>query len=110
VGGLMKILYLCFVSNGFDDQFVKLAYSSMSAKEFVGNMGKEYLRSSAGVQDAAMPYTLAVDLENLEVWPLGAFKVDKDGKIYSQVARGEFSGKAETAEDLEEAVRRRLSE
>jgi hypothetical protein len=106
----MKILYLCFVSNGFDDQYVKLAYSSMSAKEFVGNMAREYLKASASVKDATSPYTLAVDLETLQVKTLGAFKLDKEGKLYRQVWRGEFSGKAETPEDLEEDVRRRLSE
>ena len=106
----MRIAYMCFVSNGFDDHFIKLACSSLTAKEFLPSVAREYWKSSTGVKDAAGPYILAVNLETLQAKALGLFQLYRDGKLYAHIGRGEYSGKPETPEDLEEAVARKMSE
>ena len=106
----MKIVYVCFVSNGFDDHFIKLVCASLGAKEFLAAVGREYWKASAGIADAAGPYVLAVDLETMHVKPLGLFQLFRDGKLYAHVGRGEYSGKAETPEELEMEVARAMSE
>jgi hypothetical protein len=98
----MKIVYLCFVSNGFDDHFKTLVCSSMSEKEFLAGVAREYLKASSSHQDAVSPYFLAVNLDTLQAKPIGFFKLEKDGKIYAQVGRGQYSGKAVDPDDLKE--------
>lgn len=98
----MKIVYMCFVSNGFDDHYRALACASMNVKDFIPAVVREYWKASSTVQDAASPYFLAVDLDTLHAKPIGFFKIEKDGKIYAQVGRGQYSGKPVDADDLKE--------
>lgn len=105
----MKIVYMCFVSNGFDDHFKALVCSSMGEKEFLTGVVRDYWKASSTVQDAASPYFLAVDLDTLQAKPIGFFKLEKDGKVYAQVARGQYSGKPVDAEDLKERGRHSFS-
>ncbi len=106
----MKIAYMCFVSNGFDDHFLALVCSSLNVREFLPNVVKEYWKSSSWLTDAVGPYVLAVNLDTLQVKPLGLFKLEKDGKLYSQIGRGQRSGKPESPDDLREKAEKILSE
>lgn len=105
----MKLVYMCFVSNGFDDHYKSLVTSSMSPREFLPNVVKEYWRVSALLKDAVCPYFVAVDLETMQARPLGVFRLDRDGKIFAQVSRGQFSGKPESPDDLRERAEKLFS-
>ena len=98
----MKLVYLCFVSNGFDDQYKALVFSSMNVREFIPGVIREYWKVSALLKDAVAPYLLALNLDTLEVKPLGFFKLERDGKLYPPTGRGQFSGKAASPDDLRE--------
>jgi len=106
----MKLVYLCFVSNGFDDHFMKLVCCAGSGREFLSGMVREYWKATAGLKDAVGPYVIALDLETLRAKPLGSFQISKDGKIFAQVGRAEFSGRPETPESFEELARARMVE
>ena len=106
----MKLVYMCFVSNGFDDHFIKLVCSATSGKEFLPGIVREYWKASTGITDAAGPYVVALDLETLRAKPIGMFQLYRDGKIYAQVGRGEFSGKPETPESFDETVLQRMGD
>jgi hypothetical protein len=105
----MKIVYMCFVSNGFDDHFMTLVSSGMSPREFIPSVVKEYWKSSSLLKDAAGPYIVALNLETLQARPLGPFKLDRDGKLYAQISRGQYSGKPETPEELQERAEQILN-
>jgi len=109
-GDGMRLVYLCFVSNGFDDHFLRLVCCSASGKDILTGMVRDYWRAAMGLQDAVGPYVLALDLDTMKAKPLGRFQLSKDGKVFAQIARGEFSGKPETAETLEERARRVMIE
>ena len=98
----MKLVYMCFVSNGFDDQYQSLVCSSMNAGEFLTNVVREYWKAAALLKDAVAPYFIALNLDTLQVKSLGFFRLEKDGKIYAQTGRGQFSGKPASPEDLQE--------
>ncbi len=98
----MKIAYMCFVSNGFDDHFKSLVCSSMSVREFLPGIVKEYWKASAYLKDAVGPYVIAVHLETLQAKPLGAFKLEKDGNLFAQTGRGQYSGKPASPDDIRE--------
>ena len=102
----MKLVYMCFVSNGFDDHFKTLVTSSMSPREFLPGIVKEYWRVSALLKDAVCPYLVAVDLDTMQVRPLGVYRLDRDGRIFAQVSRGQYSGKPETPDDLRERAQK----
>jgi hypothetical protein len=104
----MKIAYLCFVSNGFDDHFLTLVCSNMNVREFLSGVVREYWKSSSWLTDAVGPYVLAINLDTLETKPLGLFKLDKDGKMYAQIGRGQYSGKPESPDDLRERAQQQL--
>jgi hypothetical protein len=106
----MKIAYICFVSNGFDDHYMTMVCSGMNVREFLPNVVREYWKASSWLADAAGPYIIAVNLETLHTRALGLFKLEKDGKLYAQVGRSEYSGKPETPDDLREMAERKLSE
>lgn len=106
----MKIAYMCFVSNGFDDHFMTMACAGTNVRELLPNIVREYWKSTALLKDAAGPYLIAVDLETLRTKPLGLFKLEKDGKLYAPVGRAEYSGKPETPDELRELAERKLSE
>lgn len=106
----MKIVYMCFVSNGFDDHFLTMVCSSMNVREFLPSIVREYWKSSSWLTDAAGPYIIAVNLETLQVKPLGLFRLEKDGKIYAQIGRAEYSGKPESPDDMRERAERKLNE
>jgi hypothetical protein len=106
----MKIGYMCFVSNGFDDHFLSLVCSSMNVREFHSSIVKEYWKSSSWLDDAVGPYILAVNLDTLVVRPLGLFKLGKEGNLYPQIGRGEYSGKPETPDNLRERAEKKLNE
>ena len=96
----MKLVYMCFVSNGFDDQYKSLVCSSMNAREFLPNVVREYWKASALLKDAVAPYMLAIKLETLQVKSLGFFKLERDGNLFPQTGRGQFSGKPASPDDL----------
>jgi hypothetical protein len=104
----MKIVYMCFVSNGFDNHFLSLACSSMSAEEFIPNVVREYWRAASTLKDAAAPYVIALNLETLQAQPLGIFRLERDGKLYGPMGRGTFSGKPEDPDDLRERAKKML--
>ncbi|HMK39766.1 MAG TPA: hypothetical protein VK569_10520, partial [Bacteroidota bacterium] len=105
----MKIAYLGFVSNGFDDHFLAHVFSGMNVREFHAGLVREYSKASSWLEDAAGPYLVAVNLETLQAKPLGMFKLDRGGKLYPQIARGQFSGKADTPDDLKERAEKLFS-
>jgi hypothetical protein len=98
----MKIAYMCFVSNGFDDHFETMVCASINEKEFLAGVAKEYPKASAQIKDGVAPYFLALNLETLEAKPLGTYRLDKDGKVFSPMSRGQFSGKPDSPDDLRE--------
>ena len=106
----MRLAYLCFVSNGLDDHFMKLVCSCMSAKEFLLNVEREYWKCSTGLKDAVGAYSLAVDLDCLRVKALGLSKIEKDGKLYPRIGRGKYSGRPESPEELEQRAELMMNE
>jgi len=106
----MKLVYLCFVSNGFDDHFMKLACCAGTGKEFLAAIVRDYWKATVGLQDAVGPYVLALDLETLKAKSLGHFQISKDGKVFAQIARGEFSGRPETPETFEERAKQVMAD
>jgi len=106
----MKLVYLCFVSNGFDDHFMKLACCAGSARDFLTAMVRDYWKATVGLKDAVGPYVLALDLETQKATSLGHFQLSKDGKVFAQIGRGEFSGRPETPETFEERARRLIAQ
>ena len=106
----MKIAYMCFVSNGFDDHFLTLVCSSMNVRGFLPNIARDYWKASSWLEDAVGPYVIAVNLDGLQARPLGLFKLGKDGKLYPQIGRGEYSGKPESPDDMRERAIQKLNE
>jgi hypothetical protein len=106
----MKIAYMSFVSNGFDDHYLAHVCSGINVRDFHAGIVRDYWKASSWLQDAVGPYIIAVDLDTLQTKPLGLFKLEKDGKLYAQTGRGEYSGKPESPDDLREMAERKLSE
>ncbi|HTY59279.1 MAG TPA: hypothetical protein VMF59_10690 [Bacteroidota bacterium] len=106
----MKLVYMCFVSNGFDDHYRSLVCSSMNAGEFLTGVVKEYGKAAALLNDAAAPYFIALNLDTLKATSLGLFKLEKDGKIFAPTGRGQFSGKPADPDDIRERAEQMLNE
>ena len=106
----MKIAYMCFVSNGFDDHFLAPVCSGMNVREFLPNVVREYWKSSSWLTDAAGPYVIALNLDTLQVKAIGLYKLDRDGKLYAQTGRGQYSGEPESPDDLRERAIQKLKE
>jgi hypothetical protein len=82
----------------------------MNVREFLTSIVREYWKSSSWLEDAVGPYILVVNLDTLQVKPLGLFKLGKDGKLYPQIGRGEYSGKPESPDELRERAVQKLNE
>jgi len=50
-----------------------------------------------------------VDLETMQARPLGSYRLNRDGRIYAQISRGQFSGKPESPDDLRERAEKLFS-
>jgi hypothetical protein len=98
----MKIAYMCFVSNGFDDHFETLVCASLNVRDFQTSVVKEYWKVSTQFKDGVAPYFVALNLETLQAKPLGMYKLDKEGKLFPQMSRGQYSGKPEAPDELRE--------
>ena len=106
----MKIAYMCFVSNGFDDHYMTMVCSGTNVRDLLPNIVREYWKSTSWLKDAVGPYVIAVNLETLQTRALGLFKLEKDGKLYAPVGSGEYSGKPASPDDLREIAERKLNE
>ena len=101
---------MSFVSNGFDDHFLAHVSSGLNVREFHTGIVRDYWKASSWLTDAVGPYILVTNLETLQTKPLGLFKLEKDGKLYGQIGRGQQSGKPESPDDLRERAVKVLSE